>query len=200
VLLSFSFFAGLLTLLLLAQRTIPERSTESMEPLPTEVVGPSILQPTAQPTEAPSSQAGGTATEPSVLTVPGGPVFVAPVGGLGPSGQVNESATTPETGKKPGEGKGKGEPPPAETEEPSSPGGGPGPSPPGGGAPSGQPTPPPGVLPSEPEEEDDDDSSDEDEVEDDEDDETDTDEDGGEQANDGKGGQKSGKGGSEDED
>ena len=201
VLLSFSFFAGLLTLLLLAQRTIPGRSTESLESLPTEVVGPSILQPTEQPaeqpTQTPSSQAGANATEPSVVTVPGGPVIIGPVSGLGPSDQVNEPAANPEKGKKPGDGT--GGPPPAESDQPSPPAGGSAPSPPGGGVPSGQPTPPPGVLPSDPDEDDDDGSSGEDEVEGD-DDETDTSNDGGEQAKDAKGGQKSGKGGGKDED
>lgn len=195
VLLSFSFFAGLLTLLLLAQRTIPERSTESLEPLPTELVGPSILQPTEPPTEAPSSQAGANTTEPSVVTVPGGQVIIAPVSGLGPSDQVNEPDANPEKVKKPGEGK--AEPPPADGKQPSPPAGGPAPSPPGGDAPSGQPTPPPGVLPAEPDEDDDDGSSDEDE---DDDDETDTDDDEGEHSNDNQDGQQSGKGGGKDED
>ena len=198
VLLSFSFFAGLLTLLLLAQRTIPGRGTETLEPLPSEVVGPSILEPAEEPTEEPSRRAGSDVSQQPVVAVPGGPAVIAPVSGLGPSGQVNEPVANPDN-KKPGDqGKGKEPKPPVGGEQPSPPVvGQPAPSPPGGESPSVQPTPPPAILPSALEV-DDDDGSDEDEGEDDDDD-TDTD-DEDDRANDAEGGDKSGKGGGKDDD
>ncbi|HET6770090.1 MAG TPA: hypothetical protein VFH75_00440 [Actinomycetota bacterium] len=163
VLLSFASFAGLLTLLLLAQRTIPDRTPLAQEPLPTEIVGPSLV---TSP-EEPSSETGTTAPGSSVLTVPGGPLIVAPVGTSGPSGQVNEPGTNPDKEKKPGEQPG-GEQPKPPADEPSPPPGQ-SPSPPGGPEeqPGGQPPSPPGVLPASTDgDEDDDDGQDDDDSDD----------------------------------
>lgn len=164
VLLSFASFAGLLTLLLLAQRTIPERTPLSQEPLPTEIVGPSL----ATSPEEPSSETGTTAPESSVLTVPGGPLIVAPVGTTGPSGQINEPGTNPDKEKKPGEQPGGGKQPEPPADEPSPPAGQ-SPSPPGGPEeqPGGQSPSPPGVLPASTDgDEDDDDGQDDDDSDD----------------------------------
>jgi hypothetical protein len=163
VLLSFSFFAGLLTLLLLAQRTIPGRTPQSQEPLPTEIVGPSILAPTED-----SSQTGATVPGTSVVTGPPGPTvpILGPAGGGSPSDQVSEPGTGPGQGTKPKTpDEGKTPSPPAE-QQPTLPGGGqPAPSPPAGGgqSPVGQTSPPPPVLPPGGESDDDDDDDDGDE-------------------------------------
>jgi hypothetical protein len=162
VLLSFSSFAGLLTLLLLAQTTIPERTPLSQQPLPTQIVGPSLVAPPGQP----QTDTGATPPGSSVLTGQGGPVIVAPVspvGATGPSGQVDQPGTAPEKEKKPGDQPGGGKQPEPPADQPSPPGGQQ-PSPPGqpGDQPGGNPPSQPGVLPT-PTDPDDDDEGDDNE-------------------------------------
>lgn len=173
VLLSFSFFSGLLTLLLLAQRTIPGETPGSPQPIPNETVG-SPLQG--------ASEEGATETAPdsslvAVPVVPGFP-FVVAVEQAGPTDQGEEPGPGPGGGGKPGEkpGGGKQPSPPDGGEQPSPPGGGtqPTPAPPGGGDQPGgqQPSPPPGVLPG-PTDDGDDDGDDDDPDSEDSDDDTD---------------------------
>ena len=187
VLLSFSSFAGLLTLLLLAQTTIPERGSLSGEPLPTDIVGPALVAPSQEP----PSQTGTGVPDSSVLNVPGGPVIVAPVGGTGPSGQVEEPATPPGEEKKPGDQPDEGNQPNPPAGEPSPPAQ---PQPPApeepDEKPSGQPTSPPGVLPASAESEDDGDDGHESDDEDD----TDTENSGAENHDKGNGGEKENEG------
>lgn len=144
VLLSFAFFSGLLTLLLLAQRGIPDQGAVVPEPVPIDI-GSAPIQGTL-PKESPP-QVGEEAPGPAVVGVPTGPVvpIIAPVGGVGPGGQEEKPGQGPGGGK-PGEGPGGGgQPsPPGGGEQPVSPGGGQ--QPPGGGG-GQQPSPPPAVLP-----------------------------------------------------
>jgi hypothetical protein len=197
VLLSFSTFAGLLTLLLLAQTRIPEPTPLSQEPLPTDVVGPALVAPSDEPPAETGPEAPGS----SVLTVPDGPVIVvAPVGGT--TGLVQQPTSPQE--KAPGEQPGGGNQPNPPADQPSPPGGQPSPpggqlqpSPPAAGdetdadeagdaddaeeKPSGQPTAPPGVLPSSAEPDDDaDDDEDDDDTSDTDAEDRGDDDDGGE--------------------